>query len=310
LSEIAEISGMTNHIQPLESRRHFAITLLVPNIGGVDTYFIAGDDNNDTATVFQTPAPLGSKYKYNFTCAEIPGSTRNAGDVQVYLYGGSDTIHLKDLPFGKASGGGGMDDVTLENCKGVYVTVYSPAESQAPPWDGADSFHLQSSTGCSIGGGDGYDTFDSSGNCNNSILYGDAGNDDFALGGPFRNSKVYGGDDNDILTGSGDWGGTFLYGGGGNDTFDCRGCYGGGITMYGGDDNDNLYGGQGDDTLVGGQGDDLLSGGIGDDLLDSVDGVAGNDVLSGGAHDKGDRARIDFDHELSMTGVESYTIGF
>ena len=52
-----------------------------------------------------------------------------------------------------------------------------------------------------------------------------------------------------------------------------------GVTLDGGDGDDQLYGGDGDDTLIGGNGNDYLSGGAGSDVYRFGAAAAGRDRL-------------------------------
>jgi Ca2+-binding RTX toxin-like protein len=99
------------------------------------------------------------------------------------------------------------------------------------------------------------------------------------INGGANNDKIYGLNGNDILRGAAgnDYiesgtGADFSHGDAGNDQ------------VYGGPGADDVFGDDGQDHVDGGYGNDsTINGGAGRDLVVSVDGIAGNDDLNGGA---------------------------
>jgi Ca2+-binding RTX toxin-like protein len=71
-----------------------------------------------------------------------------------------------------------------------------------------------------------------------------------------------------------------LYGLNGSDVLRGRG---GNDYLEAGRGDDLVYGGEGNDTIYLGGGGDIAYGGPGDDTINAVDGVVGNDFVSGGA---------------------------
>jgi hypothetical protein len=132
-----------------------------------------------------------------------------------------------------------------------------------------------------------------------TYVSGDAGNETVAVtalgytaqySGVSRIVATDAGSGNDYIEiGAGVRAGVSLSGGEGNDQLICRGS--GRATLSGGPGDDSLLGGSGSDKLEGGEGNDTLRGGPGNDELlggpgnDSLYGEAGNDTLKGGAGD-------------------------
>lgn len=293
------------HIQTLEARRHFAVSVgfLAPNIA-----FVNGDaplpdgtpqpNSADTITVSSVPTPT-KLYDYDFTAN---GTTINADTVHVYAHGGNDTVTLTNVFMGEVAGGPGDDTVTLIDSSRVRVGPLSPGDPAGP--DGVDTLELQGSIRCSLDGGTGDDVFRTSGDSGESALTGGDGNDDFAVGGVFVNSTLTGGNHNDIITGSGNWDRAQVFGDDGNDAVDLRAVTGNILVLDGGWGNDRLFGGSGKDSISGGPGDDWMEGGAGDDYFNAVDGVPFNDTIIGGGHVLGDRADIDAPGERRVARVE------
>jgi Ca2+-binding RTX toxin-like protein len=260
------------------------------------TLQLTGDNNPDTISVTVTATP-GALRAYKYTGTGLPATGESADALRVFGYGGNDDITITSAvgPYGKTnvSGNTGDDKITLVNCTNVSITPLSLSDIDPgpAPADGADTIDLQSSPGTNAQGGVGDDKFTASGNNTGSTLDGGAGVDDFAVGGTFINSIIYGGSDNDIVTGSGNWQDSIVHGDWGNDRIDLRACTGN-ITLYGDDGDDIMFGGSSGNSFWGGNGMDRMYGGVGDDSFHAVDGQW--DQISGGAHNVGDNADIDF----------------
>ena len=176
------------------------------------------------------------------------------------------------------------------------------------------SIDIQDSPFTKADGGDSDDIFTASGDNNGSILTGGSGVDDFAVGGIFDNGQIDGGAGNDIITGSGSWAFATARGGADNDWIDLRACTGMLLSLWGDDGNDRMYAGSWGCKLVGGAGFDRMTGGVGDDKFYAVDFEM--DVISGGAHDKGDWAEVDWPdfetgHDVDwLNGIEFVVYSF
>lgn len=87
------------------------------------------------------------------------------------------------------------------------------------------------------------------------------------------------------------FGGITLSGGDGNDNIDINGFTACRVTVYGGNGDDSVLGGAGVDLIYGGSGNDVLLGGGGADIIygqdgnDTVNGGGASDILSGGFGD-------------------------
>ena len=264
---------------------------------------------SDTIEVSSVPTPGRPgwrRYSVNGVNADpVTGVFYDATSLQVWGRDGDDTITLRDSPAPELSGGGGADHVTLINCGGARVMDLSGADIAAGAVDAADRLELSDSPSSAVTGGAGNDVFRTSGDCGNSRLNGGPGSDDFVGGGIFALGEITGDAGDDIVSGFGDWSGATVRAGDNNDRVDCKAVTGN-VNLFGDDGGDKLYGGSGNDTIGGGTGSDWMEGGAGDDFFDAQDGVAGNDVIIGGAHVAGDRALIDAPRERQVVGIELF----
>ncbi len=182
--------------------------------------------------------------------------------------------------------------------------------------DGDDHFigDINNANAATVFGGDGNDTFVSSGDA----LFGEEGNDSFTAVGALSDTlhggsgedTIDSGEANDLVSGgqgadlifagrgddivNGDSNNDMIFGGNG-DLVDLDD---GNDQLFGGNGDDIIFGNSGNDTLIGGQdtvdlddGADTLNGGVGDDLIlgnagdDQLIGASGNDELFGGLGD-------------------------
>ncbi|HYO08592.1 MAG TPA: hypothetical protein VER17_06430 [Tepidisphaeraceae bacterium] len=201
--------------------------------------------------------------------------TTGGGNDKISSTGGNPTVNS----------GGGSDEIF---CGGEDATTIDGATIDAGP--GRDDVFAWVAK--SVFGGAGDDTMRAA---RGTLVYGGDGNDVIGAGWIYWEetgiASVLGGDGDDVITASraqlvdcGD--GNDFARVGTNATFKGAPV---GVTVLGGDGDDNLfsndgrdsiYGGAGRDTLHGGNGSDLLSGGGGNDKLF---GQGGNDRLYGGA---------------------------
>ena len=202
---------------------------------------------------------------------------------------------------GWVSGNTGDDTIVLNNCNMIQVSALTRTDVGV---DGKDIIEINNSTWTNADGGESDDRFIGSGDNSNSVLHGGAGPDDFAIGGTFVGGQIRGDGEDDIVTGSGNWNNAVVYGNNGADRIDLRACFGD-VAIFGGNDNDRIYGGTGNDRIAGEGGSDWMSGMEGDDYFDAVDGL--NDIVYGGAHDKGDSADVD-SSEYTVHGVEFISV--
>lgn len=206
---------------------------------------------------------------------------------------------------------GSGDDVVYGNAGNDCILAGAGVDSVTGD-DGADAIFGGSETDY-LYGGEGDDVID--GEEGNDVVVGDAGND--ALSGGIGNDVLNGGAGSDQMRG-GDGDDTlyidaadtsvsggegydivsvvgadavifdaaaadveFVAGSSGNDVFSAVGSAMG-VTIYGGEGDDQLTGGDGNDVLVGQAGADTVIGGIGNDVLN---GAEGEDLLTGDAGD-------------------------
>ena len=268
-------------IERLESRRHFSVGATVYYPGGVATILVTGDDLNyngfmtpgapDTITVQGSPAPAGSSWLYQFIVSgtDMPSRLYVADNIEVWGYGGSDTITLTGCKVGTVAGGlGAGDTIKLQDCEHVTVIPISPAgEGAIGGPDGRDTIIMSNSHFCAASGGTGGDEFRVAG-CWEARLYGDVGSDQFSISGFFALGQIWCGEGDDTLTVAMGVQPSMMHteiaGEGGNDTINCSGAVG-----------DHL-------TIIGGIGDDILKGGSGNDTIFANDNEIGNDHVYGG----------------------------
>lgn len=184
---------------------------------------------------------------------------------------------------------GGEGNDRFENLTNIASTALG---------QGGNDILIGGSGADTLQGGDGDDQL--RGNGGDDLLLGGAGND--TLWGGAGNDQIYGEDGHDWADGesgndviSGGAGNDLLRGGDGNDYIlgglGSDVIYGGAGSdlVQGGEDADRVYGEGGDDTIFGGAGDDEIYGGDGNDRIygedghDWADGMAGNDLVSGGS---------------------------
>ncbi|WP_050527083.1 Hint domain-containing protein [Pseudorhodobacter aquimaris] len=210
-----------------------------------------------------------------------------AGNDSITSGAGSDTIYGGDGS-DWVSAGAGADSV-----EGGFGndTIFAGNDNDTIYGNEGDDYIEAGSGNDSVLGGDGRD-----------VLYGAAGDD--TLWGEEGDDSLVGGDGADFLYGgigkdtlSGGAGDNVLYGGDGDDYVASSHTTSGNDTIYGGLGNDILYTGSGSDLVYGGDGNDTIYlagdentafGGDGDDRIttsdasgaSSIDGGAGNDVIS------------------------------
>jgi Ca2+-binding RTX toxin-like protein len=204
--------------------------------------------------------------------------------INIYAYGGNDTIQIDSLTSGKvlsAFGGAGNDTIRVHSSVTTGVTLDGgDGNDSLTGGVGNDVYAFSGATGNQIDtvvelAGEGTDqlNFSALSTAVTVNLTSDTSTATMAqrivrMGLPGQSANienVFGGSGNDFITGNA--ANNSLYGNGGNDT------------LIGGNGSDYLDGGEGNDLLKGGNHDDVLVGGVGNDYLM---GEAGRDILNGG----------------------------
>lgn len=221
------------------------------------TLIVTGDDLANNIVV-RSDVPNGQHVVPGVVIQGGPARLANTTKIEVFGFGGGDTIDVHEL-----ATGGLVFPVAIDAGAGADVVIGS---------DGRDA----------ITGGTENDEID--GGRDNDVIQGDAGND--TLQGGLGTDTISGGEevnDADVLREAGNTNFTLtqsqLIGGGffGTDTVAGMERW----LLTGGDGNnvldaENAFG---EGTLVGGLGDDTLAGG---DFLDVLEGGGGNDTLDSG----------------------------